>query len=116
MKITEAYQPMTFDEALQNPSLSRFHEVIHYLQDTPNKDILPKKYEISMTDLAIEKTAKVFYTKPNMPFRSALTIILQDLPEDLSTALVLKITEKIIEKWENLSMNFKQQNKEVAIS
>ena len=50
---------MTFEEALQDPSLAHVHEGLRYLQKTPPEAHFPKKYEKSMINLAIEDTVNL---------------------------------------------------------
>ena len=103
MKVNKKYIPLTFDEVLQDPSLSRFHELINYLEKTPNKEILPKKYEMSIQDLTTRKVQSLFDENPNMPLKNVLALVMDYLPDDLSAKLLLKMTQIAIKKWEKLS-------------
>lgn len=103
MKLNKKYVPLTFDEVLQDPSLSRFHELINYLEKTPNKEILPKKYEMSIQDLTTRKVQSLFDENPHMPLKNVLALVMDYLPDDLSAKLLLKMTQLAIKKWEKLS-------------
>lgn len=102
MKIDNEYTPISFDEALKDPSMSHFHELIHYLEITPNKVIFSKKYELSIQDLTTRKTQALFDENPSMPLKNVLTIIIEYLPDDLAPKLLLKTTQLVVKKWEKL--------------
>lgn len=94
---------ISFEEALQIPELSHFHEVIHYLEKTPFSQVFPKKYEKSITNMANQQTATLFKEKPTLPLKNVINKVMSELPDDLSAKLILKMTKLIIQKWESLS-------------
>jgi hypothetical protein len=103
MEIKLENKPMSFDEVLQTPELSELHEVIRYLQKTPNKDIFPKKYEMSMEDATIREVGRVFQDNPYCALKIVIMTVLEKLPDDLSAILILKMTKLIIQEWGTLS-------------
>ena len=58
------------------------------------------------------KTRKLFIENPNMPIKTVLITVFEPLTEDIPAPLVLKLTKKIIQKWESLSATL-PQNSEV---
>jgi hypothetical protein len=96
-------KPMTFDEVLQTPELAHLHNLVHYLEKTPNKEIFPKKYEMSIEDLTIREVKKVFIEQPYSSLKTATATVLSKLPDDLSATLLLKMTQLTIQEWSKLS-------------
>ena len=94
------------EEALLDPSYAEVHEDLRYVLNTvlktPYKDRMPKHYEKSMTSLTLERAVELFEKQPNMPIKAVLNALWQYIPEDTSASLVLNITKKVIEKWEQL--------------
>jgi hypothetical protein len=107
---------LTFEEALQDPSLAHIHEGLRYLQKTPPKDIFPKKYEISMVGIALEDTITLFQKNPNMPLKMVVSTIIASFDDDLSADLIVKMTPKIIDKWKTLSVKVAAQTEVLAVS
>jgi hypothetical protein len=95
----------SFEEVLQDPSLSRFHELVNYLNNTPNKDVFPKKYEASIQNLVNQKVQTLFVEYPHLPSEFMLSRLTRYLPEDLSPKLLLKMTKFATKKWEKLTGN-----------
>lgn len=110
IKITKKYEPMTFEEALQTPELAHCHELIHYLQNTSNRDIFPRKYEMSIEGIASRKLAVLFNESPTMPLKSVIATVIEALPNDLSPKLLLKMTKFTIEQWRKISDKTFQNN------
>ena len=102
MKNTEENKSMTMEEVLQDPSQAHLHAAIRYTLNTPFNVLFPKKHELTMVDLAKERTIELFEENPNMPLNVVLTDVWKQLPNDLSPSLILKVTKKTIEKWESL--------------
>jgi hypothetical protein len=103
MKNLEKYIPMGFEDALKDTSMVHLHEAILFVQNKPNSVLLPKKHEKSMTNLAISDTMKFFHQNPNMPLTKVVATIIQSFPDDVSPSIIVKMTKKIVEKWESLS-------------
>jgi hypothetical protein len=93
----------SFEEVLQDPSLSRFHELINYLYNMPNKDVFPKKYEASIQNLVNQKVQTLFVENPSMPLKLVLSLVIEYLLEDLTPKLLLKMTQFTIKKWGKLT-------------
>ena len=106
MKNIVENKSMTMEEALLDPSYAEVHEDLRYVLNTvlktPYKDRMPKHYEKSMTSLTLERAVELFEKQPNMPIKAVLNALWQYIPEDTSASLVLNITKKVIEKWEQL--------------
>ena len=102
MEIKSGNKSMTFDEVLQTPELSELHNLIHFLEKTPNRDIFPRKYEMSMEDVTIREVRKLFKDNPHQPTKTAITAVLNRLPDDLSDVLLLKMTQLAVQEWGKL--------------
>ena len=110
MKNIEKSKSMTYEEALQDPSMSEFHAIIKRLQTTPHSQIFPKKHEMTLLSVVEIDTRKLFIANPNLQIKTVVTTILQPLTDDIPAPLVLKLTKKIIQKWESLSATLPQNN------
>ncbi len=110
MKNNEKSKSMTYEEALQDPSMADFHEIIKRFQTTPHSQIFPKKHEMALLSIVEINTRKLFIEKPNMPLKTVLTTVFEPLTDDMPAPLVLKLTKKIIQKWESLSATLSQNN------
>ena len=110
MKNKGKYTSMTFEAALQDASRGHFHEAIKSVKGKTGKDIFPQQYELSMTSVALCDAEKLFYANPYLPLKTVVTTILASFSDDLSADLILKITKKIIEKWEHLTANLHVSN------
>ena len=110
MKNIEKSKSMTYEEALQDPSMSEFHAIIKRLQTTPHSQIFPKKHEMTLLSVVEIDTRKLFIENPNMPLKTVLTNVFEPLTDDIPAPLVLKLTKKIIQKWESLSATLPQNN------
>jgi hypothetical protein len=115
MKNIEKNESMTFEEALQDASLASIHETIRFLQKTPSKDIFPKKYELSMIDLAVEEAVELFDTRPSIPLKTVISTVIASFPDDLSADLIVKMTENIVKEWRTLSVSLQEKN-QIAIA
>ena len=113
MKNIVENKTITMEEALLDPSYAEVHEDLRYVLNTvlktPYKDRMPKHYEKSMTSLTLERAVELFEKQPNMPIKAVLNALWQYIPEDTSASLVLNITKKVIEKWEQLMAGKTQQ-------
>ena len=110
MKNMEKSKSMTYEEALQDPSIAEFHDFIRYVQKTPFSKMFPKKHQMSLLSIVGMDTRKLFIENPNLQIKTVVTTILQPLTEDIPAPLVLKLTKKIIQKWESLSATLPQNN------
>lgn len=103
MEKIEKTKKMTFEEALQDPSLAHVHDALRWLEKAPFSEMFPKKHELSLTHLVETKTNKLFKTMPNMSILKVITTIFEPLTDDISPTLALKLTQKIVATWEKLS-------------
>jgi hypothetical protein len=113
MKNIEENKVPTIEEALKDPAHARFHEVLRYVQNKPSSELMPKKHELILTDLVEMKAKKLYTETPNLPMKKVITTIFESLTDDISAPLVLKLTQKIIDVWENCSLMI-QKEKAVA--
>ena len=95
---------LTFEAALQDPTLAHLHEVIHFLEKNDGTILFPKKYKTGLKSLVSRDIKNLFQEKPTMPIAKVVATILDTLNDKLPSDMVLEITQFIIEKWENLSV------------
>lgn len=110
MKNTEKNKE-SLKEALENPSHSKYHEAIRYVQNTPFSLMFPKKHEATLIDIATKKTITLHEENPSTPLKKVVNTIFESLTDDIPAPLILKITKKIIEKWTTLSKANLTENK-----
>jgi hypothetical protein len=103
MNNSEKYIPIGFEKALEDTSMAHLHEAILFVHNKPNSVLLPKKHEKSITNLAISDTVKLFRQDPYMPLTKVVATIIQSFPDDIPSGIIVKMTKKIVEKWESLS-------------
>ncbi len=96
---------LTYEEVLENPELSQFHDVVRFLQKRGNCPLFPEKHEKSMKNLAFDRTYTLFKENPQLPLNKVIATIMDKLPDDVPPPLLLKMTQVAIEKWENLTQN-----------
>ena len=103
MKIKDAEKPISFNDALLMPEYVHLHEVIHYLENTPHSETFPRKYEMGMEHIASKKINSLFKEDSSITLKNVISAVLERLPNDISSELLLKITIFTIKKWKNLS-------------
>ena len=113
MKNNEKYTSTTFEAALQDASLGHLHEAIKSVKGKTGKEIFPQKYELSMISVALCDAEKLFEANPHLPLKTVVTTILASFADDLSADLIVKITQKIIAKWEHLAANRRVSNQKL---
>jgi hypothetical protein len=106
---------MTYEEVLQDPSLSDFHEAVRLLQNRPHRVIFPKQYELSMLSHTEGKVIELFKENPKMPLKTVVSRIISNYPDDLWADLMSKLTSKIIEKWESLSTVLYEEKEAMSV-
>jgi hypothetical protein len=97
------HRDITSEKILQMPELAHLYKAVLFLEKNKDKILFPEKYEASMLNVTLDKTDDFFNEQPNMPLKDALIAILSSYTTQLSGELLLKVTQKIIERWEKLS-------------
>ncbi len=110
MKINKFKKSIPFEEAMQMPEYAHLHDTLRHLNSAKPSVIFPKHHERSMEYIAENKVLALFEESPNLSLNNALSIVLKQLPEDISAPLLLKLTSFIIEKWAYLSTSHLQKN------
>jgi hypothetical protein len=111
MKKIQEDKMVTFEQALTMPEYAQFHDAIRYLEKTPSKDVFPQKYEASIKGLTNRKVQSLFEENPSMSLKNVLTSVIQNLPDDLSTKLLLNMTHLTIRSWDKLSKSHTSEKK-----
>ena len=95
--------PISTEIINQNPELEEFREVVLFLENSTFKTLFPKKWEMSAISWAVQRAHNDLKKKPNVSLKETLTTVLSGCEEGLSGEVLLKITEQVIKKWEELS-------------
>ncbi len=90
----------TSEEILASPSLAPWHDALMLVKTRSFAELFPKKYEMSFVSMAREKTYKLLKEQPTLPLKETATSVLSDFKTDISSELLLKMTQAIIERWE----------------
>ena len=108
-----ANQEMTSEQALKTLESERLYEAVRHLENMSAEDIFPKKYAAGIEHVAIQNTYKYFEHNPNMPLKEVVAAILANLKPNLSSELLLNVTQTIIQKWEKLAKTAHQTENEL---
>ncbi len=92
-------------EAMKDPETAKFiDDFKRYAEKTPFSKMFPKKYELSLEQMVYDDTHELFEKQPDLPLKSVVTTVLNNLTEDdLSPELLLKMTQLIIQEWQAVS-------------
>jgi hypothetical protein len=93
----------TFEEVLASPEMAHYHDAIRYLQVTPEREVFPRKFELSMQDIATDNVYALFRENPATPLNDVVSVVMDKLPKDLKPQMLLKLVQITIEKWEELT-------------
>ncbi len=96
---------MTFEEALQDPSLTHYHEVIHFLEENKDTILFPEKYMMSLKLTVDLSLRQLFEEAPNMPLLKVLINTFDGMNDKLPLEMILEITTHILKEWEKLSVS-----------
>lgn len=98
-----SYGSYTYEEILAMPELSHFHEAIRFLQKTPKHEVFPRKFELSMQDIATYNVYLLFEENPKISLNEVVSAVMSKLPKDLKPQMLLNLVQITIEKWEELT-------------
>jgi hypothetical protein len=104
---------ITSEQIKQMPELAHLYKAVLFLEQNKGERLFPKKYEASMVGLGEERTYTFFKQHPTMPLKEAVITILSSFKSDISGDILLKITQKIIETHEKLSIIAFPQEREL---
>jgi hypothetical protein len=77
--------------------------VYDYLKKTPFSKAFPNKYKATLKSRVSEKTYSLFLQNPEMSLKNVVSIVLNNLNDDLSPELLVEITQFIVGKWKHFS-------------
>jgi hypothetical protein len=101
------YKSISAEEALNMPEYAHLHDLIRFVETASDSEILPNKYEKGLEYLVSKKVKLLFSKYPNTPLKDVVSVVLQQLPNDISALIILKLTPYIVEEWERFSSNKK---------
>lgn len=96
---SKAVKPLTYRQMLKDPSLAPWREALLIIENKPNKDIFPKKYEMCMIDAATMTLVELIDKNPKISLKMALIGVIKSLPKDITDTLLAKVTQHVFEKW-----------------
>ena len=101
---------MTFDEALQDPSLSHYHEIIHFLEENEDTILFPTKYMMGLKHCVEQSIRELYNKNPKMPILLVVIESLSGMYDKLPPEMILEITAHIMKEWESLTIVAKKEN------
>jgi hypothetical protein len=84
----------------ENPELERFREVVELLERSTFKTLFPKKWEVSAISWGVQVAHDLLKADPTVSLKETMTAVLNRSNDGLSGEVLMKITEKVIAKWE----------------
>ena len=91
---------MTSEQIIQTPDLAHLYDIVRFLETTPEKDVFPKKYEMATISMAVQVAHDHLKKNPYMSLKETLTVVLNSCEDGLTSDVLLKITQRVIKKWE----------------
>lgn len=107
---------MTFEEALQDPSLSHYHEIIHFLEEDEDAILFPKKFMMSLKHIIEIDIRKLYKESPSMPLLRVVLTSLEGVNENMTTEMILEITAHILKEWASLKEMTAQKASELQLA
>jgi hypothetical protein len=105
MKKTLPLNYMTFEDVLKDPSLSSFHEVVHFLEEKKDTILFPEKFMATLKDILARKIRRILSETPDMPLIKVVITSLTGVNENIEPEMLLEITAFIIKEWEGLTVS-----------
>jgi hypothetical protein len=100
--IKESAVPMSV--WLEDPELAQqFQNAYEYVKKTPFSKMFPEKYEGVIEHVVIQNTYELFEEQPNLPLKNVVSTVFNNLHDDLSAEMLVKMTHLIIETWQEES-------------
>ena len=103
MKKNTSSAHMTFEDALQDPTMAHFHEAIHFLEENENKILFPKKYMAGLRSIVERDVKDLFEQSPSTPPIQVVRTMLEGMNENLPSEMILEITAFILKEWISLT-------------
>lgn len=87
-----------FDIPLEDNA--HLHEVIHFINGKKGESLFPRKRNEAINHVVTQKVNTILEGNPNIPLRQVMSLVLDTLPNDLSSATLLSLTKIVIDKYE----------------
>jgi hypothetical protein len=94
------HKSISFDEVLQTPELSHLHEVIHFLNEKEGDCLFPRKRDEAIKFVVNQKVSAILRENPSIALKQVMSLVLDTLPNDLSSTTLLSMTKFVIYKHE----------------
>jgi hypothetical protein len=86
---------------------AHLHEVIHFLKGKKGESLFPRKRDEAIKHVANQKINTILEGQPNIPLKQVMSLVLDTLPNDLSSATLLSLTKLVIDKYEKHGVHSK---------
>ena len=100
MSVFDRCPSVCVENILKDSSLSYLHDVIHFLENTPDELLFPRKYKTALKHTVSQKVAFIFNENSTLPVNKMVADVIACLPESLSSKLILEMTSFAIKEWE----------------
>jgi hypothetical protein len=88
---------------LRTPEYAHLYDIVHFLENAPPGSLFPEKQEAAEIDNALMNAHKLLKANPTLSLKETLATVLNGCGDKFSGELLLKITERVIKKWEKFS-------------
>ena len=88
---------------LRTPEYAHLYDIVHFLENAPPGSLFPEKQEAAEIDIALENAHELLKANPTLSLKETLSTVLSRCGDAFSGDLLLKITERVIKKWEKLA-------------
>jgi hypothetical protein len=92
------------DELPENITDEMLRAAVNYYISIPEEKrlehFMPQKYAVVVPSVAAEATVELFDENPNLPINEVVARVLLDFELHLSNEMTLKVTQTVIDTWE----------------
>lgn len=79
---------------------THLHEVIHFLNEKKGESLFPRKRNEAIKHVVSQRVHTILEGNPNIPLKQIMSLVLDTLPNDISSATLLILTKLVIDKYE----------------
>ena len=89
------------------PTKENTHLHEDFLNEKKGESLFPRKRNEAIKHIVAQKVHTILDGNPNIPLKQIMSLVLDTLPNDLSSATLLSLTKLVIEKYEKYGERFK---------
>jgi hypothetical protein len=101
LKAAQSDEIRSVSDITDDPAFAPFADEIAVLLDKKDQILNLKSYLLAQQGNISQKIELIRKTNPSMPLKNVVTKIFNDLPENISSEMLLLLTRFTISTWEN---------------